>query len=68
MTAAERFAAMVDAEKRADFHWLEQMLKSVANANTLWGYAVAIAAEHQDWSFWQVLHEARKTFRPTLII
>jgi hypothetical protein len=59
----ERFAGLLDDEKRANFEWL---VSTITPDNTtsmlLWGYCATIAVEHQDWTFWEMLEEARKKF------
>jgi len=44
-------------EDRNSLNWMYEATKSPEVSVMLWGMAQAIAADHQDWTFWQVLRE-----------
>ena len=58
----ERFHGLLDAEKRSDLDWLVETTKNRLVAPILFGYCTAIAVEHQAWTWWEVLREARRKF------
>jgi hypothetical protein len=53
---------LLDAEKQADFDWLSDVVRHTPTMIVLNGYLVRVAFEHPDWTYWQVLHEAREKF------
>jgi hypothetical protein len=59
---AERFSGLINDKQRADFEWLAETIRDQQISVLLFGYCTAIAVEHQDWTFWQVLHEAHQKF------
>jgi len=55
----ERFRGLIDETQGSDIEW---MLDTTANQKLLrlvFGYMTAVAVEHQNWTYWQVLHETR---------
>jgi hypothetical protein len=47
-------------EDRAAADWIYEVTRAPEIATVLWGMAEAIAADHQDWTFWQVVRELKK--------
>ncbi|HXM32278.1 MAG TPA: hypothetical protein VN921_01400 [Chthoniobacterales bacterium] len=79
-TGSQRFARLINEQQRADLDWMvdtikpitvtlngQQMFKHTTTAALLLGYMSAIAVEHQDWTFWQVLTEAHRKFVVKLV-
>jgi hypothetical protein len=57
--------AKLGPDKLEDFDWLSML--DTPSILPLYGYLMCTAVEHQDWTFWQALHEAREHFKPVLV-
>lgn len=58
----QRFSGLISDEQRAHVEWVVELSKDDLVMKLLFGYCLTIAVEHQDWSWWQVLEEARRRF------
>lgn len=57
---------LTDPGKLGNFNWLMRMVDT-PSILPLFGYMTHAAVEHQEWTFWEVLAEARKKFQKLAI-